>query len=83
MSDTPETAASLQEATITVSAMPMVMASACSIISGTSSRRRSFRLNILSNLRFPFSKKNHEPLLYHAAAGNANGENARPATGGK
>ena len=57
MSETPETAASLQDATMTVSAMPMVMASACSAISGSSSCRRSFRLNILSNLSVSFFLK--------------------------
>ena len=64
MSDTPETAASLQLATITVSAMPMVMASACSTISGTSSFRRSARLNILSNLLSPFPlQKSRAPIV--------------------
>ncbi len=44
-SETPETATSPTLATIRVSAMPMVAASTCSIISGTISRTRSFLVN--------------------------------------
>ena len=49
-SDTPDTAASPTFATIMVSAMPMVTARICSIISGTIRRRSS---SLENNMDFP------------------------------
>ena len=62
-SETPETAASPQTETMTVSAMPMVMDRNCSTISGIISRCRSFLENIKSFLSFmPFRRREWENL---------------------
>lgn len=56
-SEIPETAASPQEETITVSAMPIVTASICSMISGTIRFRRLLLENTFSP-RFYYYKRN-------------------------